>query len=96
MSAESELARLLGISVPVSVVLAQRHLSVEAILGINVGTILEFDVPSDSDLTLYAANQPIGKGAAVKVGENFGLRLTKIDTVRDRIDAMAPSSNRKS
>lgn len=85
-----EVSRILGISVPVSVALAQREMSIEAILAITPGTILEFDVPSSSELSLYVGNQSIGRGEAVKVGENFGLRLTRIGTVRDRIDAMSP------
>ena len=83
----SEIARILGISVPVAVTLAERPMSIESLLAVTVGTILEFDVASDAELTLYAANQPIGKGLAVKVGENFGIRVTKIGTVRERIDA---------
>jgi flagellar motor switch protein FliN/FliY len=90
--APSELARILGISVPVSVTLAQRPMTIEAIMAIAVGTILEFDVPADSDLTLYVGNQPIATGKAVKVGENFGIRLSQVGTVRDRIGAMAPPS----
>lgn len=89
IAVDPEISRILGISVPVSVALAQRELSIESILAIAPGTILEFDVPSSSELTLYVGNQPVGRGEAVKVGENFGLRLTRIGTVRDRIDAMS-------
>jgi flagellar motor switch/type III secretory pathway protein FliN len=63
-------------------------MAVEMILSIRVGTILEFDVPFDAELTLCVANQPIGSGHAVKVGENFGLRIVNIDTVKDRIEAL--------
>ena len=92
-SRAAEISRILGSSVPVSVALAQRELSIESILAIMPGTILEFDVPSSSELTLYVGNQPIGRGEAVKVGENFGLRLTRIGTVRDRIDALSPHND---
>ena len=53
---------------------------IDAILDIKVGTIIEFDVPFDSNLGLVAANRGIGSGQAVKVGENFGLRVAKIGT----------------
>ncbi len=80
--------RILGLSVPVSVILAERLMSVSSILAIRVGTIIEFDARYDSELTLQVADRVIGKGIAVKVGENFGLRLSSIDTVEGRIDAL--------
>jgi len=85
---EADVLRILGLAVPVSVVLADRDLRVEAILEMKVGTIIEFDVPFDSDLALFAANRRIGTGQAVKVGENFGLRVAKIGTVTERINAL--------
>jgi flagellar motor switch protein FliN/FliY len=83
----AEVARILGISVPIAVTLAERPFNIETLTSLTVGTILEFDNPADAELTLYAANQPIAKGLAVKVGENFGLQITRIGTVRERIDA---------
>lgn len=80
--------RILSLTVTVSVTLAERDMPLESILAINLGTILEFDVASDTELTLNVANHPIGKGRAVKTGENFGLRITQIGSVTDRIGAM--------
>jgi flagellar motor switch protein FliN/FliY len=84
-----EVERILGLEVPVAVTLAERDMSIQSIVQIKVGTILEFDLPFNSDLILQVNNHAIGQGLAVKVGENFGLRLTRIGTVRDRIGAMA-------
>lgn len=85
----ANLARILELDVPVSAVLAERPLPVETILQIRPGTILEFDVPFGSDLSLVVGNRVLGSGQAVKVGEHFGLRITTIDTVRLRIEALA-------
>lgn len=82
-------ARLVGLSIPISVVLADRELSVDAILEISVGTILEFDKKFDAELILNAAGQRIGAGYAVKVGENFGLRISRLDPIAQRVDALA-------
>lgn len=86
---DPELVRILGLSVPVTATLAEREMNIEAILGISVGTIVEFDVPADAELVLYVANHAIGRGETVKSGENFGVRITQIDGVEQRIDAMA-------
>lgn len=84
----ADVGRVLGLNVPVSVVLAERLMPIETILSTQAGTIIEFDVPFDNELLLFVANSEIGSGQAVKVGENFGLRITRIDPVRERIDAL--------
>lgn len=89
--AQQDLSRILGLVIPVSVILSQRDMNIEAVLKITVGTIIEFDMSFDAELSLQVSNQKIGKGQAVKVGENFGLRLTQINSVKARIDAMGNS-----
>ncbi len=88
LSVPGELRRILRMRVPVLVNLAERDVSLHSVLRWTPGSIIEFDKPADSDLRLVIANKPIGSGHAVKVGENFGLRVTVIDDVTDRILAM--------
>ena len=83
-----EVERILALTVPVAVTLAERDISLETILKITVGTILEFDVSADTVLSLNIGGVPIGTGQAVKVGENFGLRVAQVLSVEDRIAAM--------
>ena len=83
-----ELARILEMHVPVIVTLAERDIALSSVLGWTAGAIIEFDIPADSELQLVIANKPIGLGHAVKVGENFGLRVTQTGDVSERIQAM--------
>ncbi len=85
---EPGIQRILKLPVPVTVKLAERKIAVESLLGMTVGTIIEFDVPFDSDLTLHVGNRTIGHGQAVKVGESFGLRLSRVGTVEERVSAL--------
>lgn len=82
-----DVARILGLSLIIRVILAEREMAIDSILTMRPGTIIEFDVPFNSELLLYAGNRAIGRGQAVKVGEKFGLRTTRIDTVRERIES---------
>ncbi len=50
--------------------------------------IAEFNKLGDSELDLMINNRVIGQGSAVKVGENFGLRVQSIGRVGDRIRSM--------
>lgn len=90
--AKSEVRRILDLSVTMSVILATKDLTVDSILDLAIGSIIEFDVPFDTDLTVAVGNHEIGRGQAVKLGENFGLRFTSLGNVHDRIDALKGSA----
>ncbi len=83
-----ELQRILNMRFPVMVNLADRNMTLKQILGWSNGSIIEFDRSSDAELELTISNQKIGRGQAVKVGEYFGLKITGIESVEDRIRAM--------
>lgn len=82
--------RILRLKVPVIVRLAERTMPLAEIVSMTTGAILEFSKPVDADLDLMINNKCIARGQPVKVGENFGLRITSIGSVRDRIEALGP------
>ena len=86
-----ELSRILGLSVSVAVTLAERDMTVDSILEMTAGTIIEFDVPFDAELTLQIGNRTIGLGQAVKIVFIYGTPATEIYTVPERIDALSTS-----
>lgn len=86
---DPRLRRILRLRVPVIVQLAERTMSIATVRGLAVGAIIEFDKSVEDELELRVNNRPIGTGACVKVGENFGLRVTRISSRRDRLQAMA-------
>jgi flagellar motor switch protein FliN/FliY len=85
---EGELERILHLSVPIIVKLADRKLNVHEVMRLGTGAIIEFFKSSDEPLELLINNKVIGLGEAVKVGENFGLRLTQIGDVRQVIQSL--------
>jgi flagellar motor switch protein FliN len=85
------LARILKLEVPVIVLLAENQMPLSEIMNLSTGAIIEFDKSFDSELDLMANNMCIGRGTAVKVSENFGLRITHIGSLRDRIQALGRS-----
>ena len=84
-----KLQTILQLSVPVIVQIGRRTMSMEDVLALQPGSILELDKHADDELSLLINNKQIGTGGAVKVGENFGLRLNEIGSARQRIAAMA-------
>jgi flagellar motor switch protein FliN/FliY len=84
-----ELRRILHMRLPVVVTLAERKLPFKELLEITPGSIIEFDRASDADPDLSVGRKKIGRGQAVKVGEFFGLRITDVNPIEDRIRALA-------
>jgi len=81
--------RILKLKVPVIVRLAERVMLVGEVMKIKPGTILEFERTVEDELDLLVGDRPVGGGVAVKVGEHFGLRITQIGNVRERIESLA-------
>jgi flagellar motor switch protein FliN/FliY len=74
--------------VPVIVKLAERKLLLSEVMRLGVGAIIEFIKSNDEPLQLLINNKPIGVGEAVKVGENFGLRITQIGDIKQIIQSL--------
>ena len=85
----ADIKSILKIEVSVSVEIASRPMSMDDVLGLAPGAIIELPKHVDDPLELVAGRKTIGQGRAVKVGENFGLRVSKIGDVRERINALA-------
>ena len=87
-SNDQELRRILRLQVPVIVKLAERKLLLSEVMRLGVGAIIEFVKSSEEPLELLINNKVIGTGEAVKVGENFGLRMKHIGEVKQVIASM--------
>lgn len=84
----SDVSRIMRLQVPVIVKLAERKLSLSEVMRLGVGAIIEFSKSSEEPLELMINNKTIGVGDAVKVGENFGLRVTQVGDVRELVKAL--------
>jgi flagellar motor switch protein FliN/FliY len=80
--------RLLAIEMPVIVQLGQRRMTVGEVMRLAVGAIIEFNKSAEDELELLANNKSIGKGHAVKVGENFGIKISRMGSLRETIQKL--------
>ncbi len=83
-----DLQTILNLSVPVIVQLGQRRMSLNDILSLGPGAIVELNRNAEDELDLMVNNKSVGLGTAVKVGENFGLRVASIGSAQERIAAL--------
>jgi flagellar motor switch protein FliN/FliY len=85
----TDVQTILKLSVPVIVQIGDRQMCVDDVLALGPGAILELTKNAEEELDLLVNNKPIGRGVAVKVGENFGIRITGIGSQKQRIEALA-------
>ena len=50
--------------------------------------MIEFPQASNGELRVLVNNKAIGSGTAVKVGENFGVRISNVGDVSTRVQAL--------
>jgi len=84
----ADVDRLLRIEVPVIVKLAERRIHMNEVLKLAIGSIIEFPKASDEPMELMINNRTIGLGVAVKVGENFGIRISQVGDPRTLVQAL--------
>ena len=68
----------MAIETPVSVILAEKKLTLDQIVSLVPGAMLTFDAHCDEPLTLEAGGQAVATGEAVKIGDKFGLRIRDV------------------
>jgi Flagellar motor switch/type III secretory pathway protein len=78
---------VLNLEVPVIVQLGERSMSIAEVLNLVPGSIIELPKDAEAELELLINNKPVGTGSAVKVGENFGLRVSFVGDLRARLEA---------
>ncbi len=84
----ADLKSVLKLQVPLIVQIAERMMPFEDVMNLAPGAIIELPKKADEELAILVNNQAIGTGLAVKVGENFGVRVTYIGDLRQRIAAL--------
>jgi len=91
----ADLSAILSLEVPILIEIGARNLPVEAVLNLAPGSIIELPKGIDEELEIKVNNKPIGLGRAVKVGENFGVRVTFVGDVKARIEALTGAHEEK-
>ena len=84
----ADLESILSFEVPVIVQLGERTMTLREVLGLVPGAIIEIPNLADDELDLMINNQRVGVGLAVKVGENFGLRITAVGSAEELAEAI--------
>ncbi len=90
----SDIKHILRLDVPLIVVLGRRDMAARDVVALAPGAIIEIPKSAEEELELLVNNKCVGLGRAVKVGENFGIRMSYVGDLKNRIEALgeAPRS----
>ena len=76
---------ILNLPVKVAAELGRATVSIAEILGFCQGSVVELDNVAGEMINLTVNDKVVAVGEAVVVNENFGLRISEVDSVRERI-----------
>lgn len=84
----SNLEIILDIPLHVTVRLGQVKKTVREVLKIRQGTIIELDRLAGEPVDIFLNEKLIARGEIVVVGENFGVRIRHIVSLRERVQTL--------
>ncbi len=77
-NANHNLGLLYDVPLEITVVLGKARRSIQEILEINTGKIIELNKYADDPLEIYCNGKLIAEGEVVVVDDNFGIKVTKL------------------
>ena len=84
----TDIETILKLTVPVIVKIGGRPMSLVDVLALTPGAIIELNKSAEDELELLINNKVIGAGMAVKVGENFGVRVAAVGDMTSRVESL--------
>ena len=86
---EVHLERVLNMRLPVIAVLAEKEMTLQEVLNLKRDGIITFKKQNNEPLEFFVNDCQIGCGKAIKIGEQFGLWIDEIKSVKDRLEEIA-------
>ncbi len=76
--ASAPLSTLYDLSLPVSIELGRTSMKVQEVLQLGRGSVIELDRMAGEPVDVYVGDRRFAEGEVVVLGENFGVRITRI------------------
>jgi flagellar motor switch protein FliN/FliY len=83
-----DLAILFDVSLQVSVELGRTRMTVESLLRLSQGSVVELNRVAGEPLDIYVNNKLMARGEAVVIKEKFGVRITDVLSPEKRIEGL--------
>lgn len=77
---EVPMSMLLDLTLPVSIELGRTTMTVQEILRLGRGSVIQLDRLAGEPIDIYVGDRRFAEGEVVVLGEHFGVRITRILT----------------
>lgn len=78
LAGEVPLSMLMDLSLPVSIELGRTSMTVQEILRLGRGSVIQLERLAGEPIDVYVGNRRFAEGEVVVLGEYFGVRITRI------------------
>ena len=75
---------LLDVSLPVAIEFGRTHLTVQEVLELGSGSVIQLDRMVGEPIDIYISDRKLAEGEVVVIGEHFGVRITRIVSGTDQ------------
>ncbi len=79
---------LLDVELEVLVELGRKSMKIKDVLKLGKGSLIELNKTAGEPLTIYVNNRKLAEGEVVVVDDNFGIRITKLASPKERIKSL--------
>ncbi|MBZ0265161.1 flagellar motor switch protein FliN [bacterium] len=79
---------LMDVSLPVTIELGRTNMLIRDVLEIGPGSVIELQKLSGEPVDLYVNDKKFALGEVVVIDENFGIRITELLQLEDRLKAL--------
>jgi flagellar motor switch protein FliN len=77
-SSEVPISMLMDLTLPVAIELGRTTMSVQEILQLGRGSVVQLERLAGEPIDIYVGDRRFAEGEVVVLGENFGVRVTRI------------------
>ena len=88
---EVPIGMLLDLTLPVSIELGRTSMSVQELLRLGRGSVLQLDRLAGEPIDIFVGDRRFAEGEVVVLGEHFGVRITRILSNASVVNAGHPA-----
>lgn len=81
---EAALSTLYDLTMPVSIELGRTKMTVQELLTLGRGSVIHLDRLAGEPMDVYVGDRRFAEGEVVVIGEQFGIRITRVLTPEAR------------
>ncbi len=84
---EAPLSSLYDLTMPIAIELGRAKMTVQELLTLGRGSVIHLDRLAGEPMDVYVGDRRFAEGEVVVIGEQFGIRITRILAQEPRADA---------